>query len=339
MDTAAGQVPTVSHRLAPGDRWGGIKARWGIGRMHYRVEPGLYALGRPGPEAVVLVTANYKLSFDALRSALFGLDAWILVLDTQGINVWCAAGKGSFSTDELAARIASSGLEKIVSHRKVLLPQLGAPGVAVHEVKKKSGFKALFGPIRAADLIPFLQSGWKATPAMRNKTFTLRERIVVIPVELVTAVKYSALALPFFLILNGLLDSNGFFGGAIRGIPLIAAALSGAVLAGTVLTPVLLPWLPGRAFSLKGALAGALVFLIFLVYYLPEMGILPRRLELAAWFFIITAVSAFLGMNFTGASTYTSLSGVKKEMKWAVPLEIGAGILGLLLWIGAKWTA
>jgi acetyl-CoA decarbonylase/synthase complex subunit gamma len=44
-------------------------------------------------------------------------------------------------------------------------------------------------------------------------------------------------------------------------------------------------------------------------------------------------------MNFTGASTYTSLSGVKKEMKWAVPLEIVGGVVGLVLWLGSRFMA
>jgi acetyl-CoA decarbonylase/synthase complex subunit gamma len=44
-------------------------------------------------------------------------------------------------------------------------------------------------------------------------------------------------------------------------------------------------------------------------------------------------------MNFTGASTYTSLSGVRKEMRWALPMEIGAGIVGLGLWLGSNFIA
>jgi CO dehydrogenase/acetyl-CoA synthase gamma subunit (corrinoid Fe-S protein) len=75
--------------------------RWGIGRHRYRIEPGLYAVGTPGSDSPVLVTANYKMSFDALRRELGGLDAWILVLETDGINVWCAAGKGTFGTEEV----------------------------------------------------------------------------------------------------------------------------------------------------------------------------------------------------------------------------------------------
>jgi acetyl-CoA decarbonylase/synthase complex subunit gamma len=66
---------------------------------------------------------------------------------------------------------------------------------------------------------------------------------------------------------------------------------------------------------------------------------LGNRLEIVAWLFLMPAVSAFLAMNFTGASTYTSLSGVKKEMRWALPLEMGAGALGLILWLGSNFIA
>ena len=78
--------------------------------MHYTVEPGLYAVGKPDERSPVLVTANYKLSFDKLRNELTGRNVWILVLDTKGINVWCSAGKGTFGTMELVGRIESTGL-------------------------------------------------------------------------------------------------------------------------------------------------------------------------------------------------------------------------------------
>ena len=142
-------MPQISSALVWADRWGTYKARWGIGRMNYKVDPGLYALGSPDDQSPVLVTANYKMSFDKLREALPGRDAWILVLDTRGINVWCAAGKGTFGTKELVGRIGSSGLAHIVSHRELILPQLAGPGVSAHLVKKSSGFKVIYGPIRA----------------------------------------------------------------------------------------------------------------------------------------------------------------------------------------------
>ena len=172
IQTSVGPVPQVSSSLVWADRLGTFKARWGIGRMHYTIEPGLYALGKPDERSPVLVTANYKMSFDKLREALPGRDMWILVLETKGINVWCASGKGTFGTMELVGRIESSGLNKIVSHRELILPQLSGPGVAAHQVKKLSGFKVIYGPIRATDLATFLDNGLKATPEMRLKTFT-----------------------------------------------------------------------------------------------------------------------------------------------------------------------
>jgi len=111
LQTPAGDIPRVSSRLDRRDYWGTFLARWGVGRMDYAVDPGLYALGSPDARSPVLVSANYKMSFDEVRKSLPGRSAWILVLDTDGINVWCAAGKGTFGTDELVRRIEATRLK------------------------------------------------------------------------------------------------------------------------------------------------------------------------------------------------------------------------------------
>ena len=307
--------------------------------MNYRVDPGLYALGSPDDKAPVLVTANYKMSFDRLREALPGRAAWILVLDTRGINVWCAAGKGTFGSKELVDRIGSSGLSQIVSHRELILPQLAGPGVSAHLVKKGSGFKLIYGPIRAIDLPAFLDEGFKATPSMRMKTFTTWERMVLIPMELVGALKTALLVLPLFFIVDSLWRSGGFWSNAVNHGLYSTLAILIAVFAGAVLTPLLLPWLPGRAFSLKGLVPGVLASLTLMTLRWSGWNTWAGRIEIAAWFFLIPAISAYLAMNFTGASTYTSLSGVRKEMRWAVPLQIGAGTLGLGLWLGSHFIS
>lgn len=332
-----GNIPRVSAELTAGDHWGSVKVRWGVGRMNYKVVPGLYALGEPETESPVLVTANYKLSFDALRSALPSRDFWILVVDTDGINVWCAAGKGTFCTEELVSRIKSSGLAQVVSHRRLIVPQLAAPGVASHRVRELSGFKIKYGPIRSKDLPEFVDKGFKATPGMRLKTFPTVERVVLIPVELVEAMKVAVVLIPLVFLLGGLIGSAGFWANVINHGIFAALALASAIFGGAVLTPLLLPWLPGRAFALKGALAGLLVSGAPAVLTRAFFGQWPTLLDFVAWIFIITALAAFLGMNFTGASTYTSLSGVKKEMRLAVPLEIAAAFIGVVLWFGSNW--
>ncbi len=331
-------VPRISSTLSGADYRGTIKARWGVGRMRYTIEPGLYALGNPDEHTPILVTANYKMSFDRLREALPGRDAWILVLDTNGINVWCAAGKGTFGTEELVRSIESSGLAQTVSHRELILPQLSGPGIAAHLVKKLSGFKVIYGPINATDLPAFLDAGLKATPEMRLKTFDIRERTVLIPVELVSTLKWVLIILPLFFFVGGLGGQTGFWSGALDyGLFAIIALLS-AVIAGAVLTPILLPWLPGRAFSLKGMAMGLITAIILTALRPENLNNWQGRIETLAWFLLIPAIAAYLAMNFTGASTYTSLSGVKKEMKWAVPVEIAAGAAGLFLWFGSLFV-
>lgn len=305
--------------------------------MNYKVDPGLYALGNPGKSAPVLVTANYKLTFDRLRQALPKMDAWILVLDTKGVNVWCAAGKGTFGTEELAERIRLTGLEQAVDHRELILPQLAGPGVSAHEVKKLSGFKVVYGPIRASDLPAFLGAGCKATPEMRRKTFTTWERAVLIPVEIVKSLKILVFLLPAFFLLSGLGGGGSFWENAwTHGLFAVVALLLSLVM-GAVLTPLLLPYLPGRAFALKGFFLSIWGALLLLVVFggggIAWAGILERL----AWVLMVPAITAYLAMKFTGASTYTSLSGVKKEMRWAVPLEIAGGVVGLALWLGARF--
>lgn len=199
-------IPRVSTRLTARDVFGGWLVRCDIGRSNYRVPSGLYAVGDPSPESVVLVTANYKLSFDALRKELSSLDAWILVLDTKGVNVWCAAGKGTFGTKELLRQIVRFQLKSLVSHRQLILPQLGATGVSAREAEASCGFRIVYGPVRAADIQCFLLNGMKKDARMRSVEFRLRDRLAVAPAELFHA-------WPFLLAALGVAAAISFFAG------------------------------------------------------------------------------------------------------------------------------
>lgn len=318
--TPAGSVPVISTTLKTQDILGAWKVRWGIGRMNYKVTPGLYAVGAPDARSPVLVSANYKLTFDTLRRELSGLNCWLLILDTKGINVWCAAGKGTFGTDELVERISKTGLARCVEHRTLILPQLGGPGVSAHKVAQRTGFSVIYGPVRASDLKQFIQSGLKATEEMRTVKFTLWDRLVLTPLELVHAAKVSIIVFGVLLLLN-LFVSRPF--GLMDFL-----AYSGAVLMGNLLTPMLLPFIPGRAFAWKGWLMG---FLWTAGFAWLNGLFAPQSLVLAiGYLLVLPSLSAFWAMNFTGSSTYTSLSGVLKEMKIAIPwitLSSAAGIV------------
>jgi hypothetical protein len=322
-------LPKTTSHWTWADRLGAWKMRWDMGRMSYAVVPGLYALGNPSPDSHVFVSANYKLSFDHLRGALPGIDAWILVLDTKGINVWCAAGKGTFGTDELIAQIKNAGLEKIVRHRQVIVPQLGAPGVAAHLVTQATGFKVIYGPVRAMDIPSFLQNGLQATLEMRRVHFKLKDRLSVIGVDIAQGISYLLIAMAMFFLISGI-GPNGY--SSVRAIhdgSLAAGLAFMAFLSGTILTAIFLPFIPWRAFSGKGLLTGVVAMGVVWVFAHARLS----PLDTAAWFIIAGAVSSFLAMNFTGASTYTSLSGVVKEMKAAVPLQMAGLAIGFVLWI------
>jgi hypothetical protein len=332
VPTALGEAPRVRTRLGWRDRLGTLMVRSGIRRNRYRVPPGLYALGSPTRESPVFVSANYKLSFDRLRSSLDARDGWILVLDTKGINVWCAAGKGTFGTAEIVRRVHEAGLSRIVGHRKLVVPQLGAPGVAAHEVHQATSFRVVYGPVRARDLPAFLDARMVATPEMRTVRFRLRDRLVLVPVELVTGMRYSMPVVLALLILGGL-SSRGYTLSSFLAIGVSSAAVAlGVFLVAQVLGPALLPWLPGRAFSVKGAALGIACAGALLIPGLPTPSA-PSWLHLVAWFALAPAIASFMLMNFTGASTYTSLSGVLREMRFAVPAQITAGAVGLALWL------
>jgi hypothetical protein len=323
IKTAAGNIPVISTRLDKCDRLGAFKARWDINRMDYKINPGIYAAGSPDAESPVLVTANYKLTFDSLRKELKGLDAWIMVLDTKGINVWCAAGKGTFGTKEIINRISKTRISEIVSHKILILPQLGAPGVSAHEVTKHSGFKVVYGPVRARDIKEYISSGMKATQEMRKVKFTAYDRLVLTPVELVTVLKVTITAFGVLFLLNLI---------ALKPFGLVDFyVIIGALIAGSVLTPVLLPWIPGRAFAWKGWLLGFIwVLAVCLMNGWPASPAFSLVKGLG-YLLILPAVSSFVAMNFTGASTYTSPSGVLKEMKLALPFIVSAAGLGGIL--------
>jgi acetyl-CoA decarbonylase/synthase complex subunit gamma len=209
--------------------------------------------------------------------------------------------------------------------------------VAAHQVKKESGFSVTYGPIKASDIPKFIKAGCKADPSMRKKSFGIGERLILIPIELVTAFKWFILITAAFLFLEGISGPHDFWSNTAENALFTVLALSGALCAGTILTPIFLPWIPGRAFSFKGGIAGFFILPLLWIIQKPETGSWPVILEMAAWLFMIPSISAFLGMNFTGASTYTSLSGVKKEMKWALPFEISGTGIGFILWMSSKW--
>ena len=334
VETPAGTVPRVKTGWGRNDYAGTIAVRLGIHRGNYKIAPGLYCVGTPGPESPVLVTANYKLSFDTLRKELEAVNAWILVVDTRGINVWCAAGKELFSTTEVVNRVRAVGLDKIVQHKKLILPQLAATGVSAHRVKKESGFRVVWGPIRAGDVKAFIADNLKANESMRRVSFSTVERLVLVPVELSFLPKKTLWVALAVFIISGI--GSSFFSlqaAWYRGL-MVMTAYIGGVLAGAVVAPILLPWLPGRALAIKGALTGIVIGVAVILVFGSALTVF----EALALMITTVTLSSYLAMNFTGSTPYTSPSGVEKEMRRAIPVQAAAILIAAVMWVGAAFA-
>jgi hypothetical protein len=329
VQTTAGSIPQIATKLSWKDYSGAFKVRWGIHRDRYRINPGLYAVGNPNEQSDVLVTANYKFTFDIVRKNLDGLHVWLLVLDTKGVNVWCAAGKGTFGTKELVHRIQATSLGTIVQHKRLLLPQLGATGIAAHLVKESSGFTVIYGPVRAADVRLFIQAGYKATKAMRRVNFDFSDRLKLVPNDITHNFRYPLSLFVVMFVLSGINLHGYSLQQALSSILAIIKIITVGYGTGLVLTPLLLPCFPTHNFSFKGLIAGAMVSVLLFLNHSLDGGTLANLAET----FFLAGFSSFLAMNFTGASTYTSLAGVKKEMRIAVPVQILLASLALVFFV------
>lgn len=319
-NAANGKLLTTTPVLTMDDHLDHIRARLGFNRNKHRVQPGLYALGKPNSESPVFVSANYTLSFDALRSSLAGVDSYILVLDTRGINVWCAAGKGTFGTAEIIHRVSKTRLADVVKHRKLIVPQLGAPGVSASEVKRETGFTVEFGPVRAADLPEYLKTH-KTTPEMRRVRFTLNDRLVLVPVEITLLLQTFVMAALAF-----------YFLGGIKSVLAVFTVL----LVSTVLFPILLPWLPTADFSSKGFILGFLAAVPFAVSSFlqnPDWSWYRQIGQALGFILSMSSMIAFLTLNFTGSTTFTSRTGVRQEINTYIPFMAWTFAIGLILTI------
>jgi hypothetical protein len=194
-------------------------------------------------------------------------------------------------------------------------------------VKRATGFSVSYGPVRARDIPAYLAAGMRATPAMRRVSFGWKERLVLTPVELVGAWKPALGILAILAVLDFVRHREL--------TPHLAADVVrflGAIFTGGVLVPLLLPWLPSKAFSVKGAVAGALWAAVSALW-LPT-----GTVEAAGTALLITAIASYMALNFTGATTFTTNAGARLEVRRALaPILVSAGA-GAILRVAAAFV-
>jgi NAD-dependent dihydropyrimidine dehydrogenase PreA subunit len=149
----------------------------GFRLVPWPTEPGLRALGNPGPLSPVLVTCNFDLTVRRVARAMRGVDAWLVVAPSSGINVWCAASGGHLSTHQVVTALKTSGVSQRVQHRRAILPQLAATGIIAREVERRSRWQVKFGPVYARDIPRYLSQHEKKSEDMRHVRFGILERL------------------------------------------------------------------------------------------------------------------------------------------------------------------
>ncbi len=273
-----------------------------------KVRTGLYAIGQPEPGSPVLVTGNYDLTVRRLVAAIDGkVDAWLLVADSSGINVWCGAGGGYFTAEKVIAALKTSRVEEVVDHHALILPQLCANGVDGWRIRQETGWGVHWGPPRAADIPAYLEAGRKKDDSMRWVRFPLKDRLEMVTVTL------------------------GFYGLVIL-LPVlifwrdsfwqVAASLVGL----SYFYAIALPWIPGRdglQKSLPLATITLLGFFIFSTLWAPMPA--PRLFN---WVIGLLGLSVFTAGEMQGMSPL--MRGEQGNWGWEA---LAAVILGLLYWL------
>lgn len=273
-----------------------------------KVHPRLYAVGSPDGDSPLLVTGNFELTVRRLLRAIDGrVDAWLLVVDSAGINVWCAAGGGFLTAEKVIGGLRASGAERVVRHHALILPQLCANGVDGWKIREATGWGVHWGPVKARDLPAYLESGRKKTDAMRWVTFPLKDRLEMVTVTL----GFYAL---FILIPIAIFWRSVFW----------PATLS--MLGISYFYAVLMPWLPGsdgRAKSLPLALIAWIGLMAFTLLFdpVPAPSLFRRSLG-------VVGLSIFSAAELQGMSPL--MRGEQANWIWEGAL---GGALGLIYWL------
>ncbi len=264
-----------------------FKYVWG---MLFRLFPcptriGLQRIGNPGRNSPVLVTCNFYITVRRLLRKLRGLDAWLLIADSKGVNVWCAAGGNEFDTRSVVSVVKTSGIGDLVEHRRLILPPLGAPGIQANEVEQQTGWSVKWGPIRIKDIPDYLKNGQHRNENMKRVTYDWLERLDTAMGSL----------FPFFLL--------GAIGFLIFGPNLLMEYL--VVGAATfVFFMLTCPWLPGN----RGLTKVIFVEVILLGILIANLMVNPQNRFLTQTHIIMAMIMLFVyGSELGGlASTMSS---------------------------------
>jgi ubiquinone/menaquinone biosynthesis C-methylase UbiE len=273
-----------------------------------KVQTGLYAVGHPDADSPVLVTGNFDLTVRRLVKAIDSrVNVWVLVADSAGINVWCAAGGSYFTAEKVIAAIKFSHLDEVVNHHALILPQLCANGVDGWRIRKETGWGVHWGPVRAADVPAYLASKRKKSDQMRWVNFPVKDRLEMVTVTL--GFYGLLILLPVLIFWRSLFWP-------------VAASLLGL----SYFYAIVHPWLPGRDGLLK-SIPLTMIALAGLFIYSAFWGPMPAQ-QVFHWIVGLTGLSVFTAAELQGMSPL--MRGEQANWAWEVIIAL---VLGAIYWL------
>jgi len=299
----------LRHRVTP---WTLAKDLWCLIMRNVppypAVKPGLYAIGKPDADSPVLVSGNYDLTVRRLLRDTQGLDVFLLIVNSNGINVWCASGGGHLTSDKVIAAMRATRLEQTVEHRHLILPQLAATGVDGNRITAETGWQIHWGPVYSKDIPAYLAADQK-DDSTRWVRFPLVTRL-----EMAVAMW-------------------GLWG-IVLGLALLLANrdVLGPGLAGSLfyylLVGALFPWLPGRDGFWKGVSVAivSVALAVVLGLWLAGWTVL-RTLNTALG---LAALAVFAGADFQGGTPHMRAGEIVHFFKVA-PLELALLVIYIVL--------
>lgn len=251
----------------------------------FSTETGLRVIGDPGKNAPVFVTCNFDLTVRRVTRALRGLDCYLLVAPSKGINVWCAAGGGMFNAHSVTSVLKTSRIAEKVDHRTLILPQLSAPGIDVTRVEEETGWHCEFGPVYARDINDYVYANFEKTEAMRRARFPLGARIEMAvmwatPLSLVAAIPVAIFSL--------------------GSLPGVLALIWGFTLFVFIFYDQVMRFVPGPVGLVKTLVLGFVGVAGVTAYGLLIGGWAPG--QIVGWSLAILAVALVLGFDLDGSS-------------------------------------
>ncbi len=309
LETMPAQIPRLQHRVTLVTR---LKDLWAL---FFRVippypahTPGLFAVGSPDPMSPVLVTGNYDLTIRRLLAVIDDqINAWLLVVDSAGINVWCGAGGGFLDAERVIGALHMSGIESWHRHKHLVLPQLCANGVDGNLIEEQTSWRVSWGPIRAIDLPDYLGRGCEKTDQMRTIDFPWKDRLEMVSATLGL---YSLMILIPVAILWGHLFWSVLI--ALLGLSYFYA--------------LALPLIPGRD-GLQKSVPLALIALVGMLIYSFLMGdLIPEPLFRRG--VGVVALSVFVAAEMQGMSPL--MRGEQANWGWEAVIAL---VLGGLYWL------